>query len=57
MLKKPAMLFLTGLVMLAIGVLLLFIPFNSKAEWVLATALFFGGGSLAFIGASIQLIR
>ena len=57
MLKTPAMLFLTGLVMLAIGATLFFIPFNSKVEWVLATALFYGGGSLAVIGASILLIR
>jgi hypothetical protein len=57
MLKTPAMLLVSGLVMLAIGVTLFFIPFNSKVEWVLATALFYGGGSLAIIGASIQLIR
>ena len=57
MLKTPAMLFLTGLVMLAIGVTLFFIPFESKGEWILATLFFYGGGSLAILGASIQWIR
>lgn len=57
MLKTPVLLFLTGLVMVVIGVTLFLIPFESKVEWALAALLFFGGGSLAILGASIQWIR
>lgn len=55
--KLPGMLFLIGLVMLAMGVTLFFISFQSKVVWLLTTVLFYGGGSLAVIGASVHLIK
>ncbi len=55
--KLPRALFLIGLVMLAMGATLFFMPFNSKVAWLLATILFYGGGSLALVGASVHLIK
>ena len=55
--KPPRTLFLIGLVMLAIGVTLFFMPFSSRVAWLLSTILFYGGGSLALIGASVHLIK
>ena len=57
MLKKSGMLFLMGLVMLAIGITLFFVSSSGKVEWLLATILFYGGCSLAVIGASLHWIR
>ncbi len=55
--KLPRALFLIGLVMLAMGATLFFMPLNSKVAWLLATILFYGGGSLALVGASVHLIK
>jgi len=55
--KRLGMLSLIGLVMLAMGVALFVMPFNSKVAWLLATILFYGGGLLAVIGAAVHLIK
>ena len=55
--KRLGMLFLIGLVMLAMGVTLFFMPLHSKVAWFLATILFYGGGSLAVIGASVHWLK
>ena len=55
--KRLGMLSLIGLVMLAMGVALFVMPFNSKVAWLLPTILFYGGGLLAVIGAAVHLIK
>ena len=57
MLKLPGTLLLTGLALLAMGVILFFIPFNSKIEWAFAVLLSCAGGMLTVIGASIHVIK
>jgi len=54
MIKRLHPLLLIGVVMAVIGIALFFSPFESTAVWFLTIIFFYLGGSLAFIGASIQ---
>lgn len=53
--KRKDSLLLIGIVMVAIAVVMFFIPIESKI-WVLGPAFFYIGGSLTFIGAVMHYL-
>ena len=57
MLRRRNMLLLIGVVMVAIGGALFFIPFHNEpfwTEWLLGPMLFYLGGPVAIVGAAIH---
>jgi hypothetical protein len=52
--RRDTLLLLIGVLLVAIGGTVFFIPLQSKAEELLGAVSFYLGGSLAFVGAAIR---
>ena len=52
--RRDTLVLLIGLLLVAIGATMFFIPLQNKAEELLGAFSFFLGGSLAFVGGAIR---